>query len=200
MKTTKIGLFFGTFNPIHLGHLALASFICDTLELGQVWFIVSPQNPFKKNDTLLDERQRLHLVNLAIEDNPKFRASDIEFNLPKPSYTAHTLTYLKEQFPDKEFHLIIGQDNLRTFHKWFNYKAILENYKIVCYPRIQQSEKEIIDSSEFEKHPNVTLVKAPVLNISASFIRKCISENIDVKYFLPPKVERYIDESGFYKK
>jgi nicotinate-nucleotide adenylyltransferase len=195
----KVGLFFGTFNPIHIGHLALASYICDATELQEVWFVVTPQNPFKQKDNLLDDRQRLHMVNIAIEDNPKFKSSDIEFNLPKPSYTVHTLAYLREKFSDKQFSLIIGQDNLRTFHKWYNHDEIISNHSIICYPRVKQSDNEPLEY-QYKGHPNISLVDAPVLNLSASFIRECIQKSIDTQYFLPLKVYQYLSQMQFYSR
>ena len=192
------GLFFGTFNPIHIGHLALASHICDSLLLNQIWFVVSPQNPFKKSENLLNDNQRLHMVHLATEDNDKFSVSDVEFTMPKPSYTAHTLTYLSEKHPQKKFALIMGEDNLRTFHKWFNHEEIISNHPIICYPRVKQSTAEPNDAP-YQGHPNVYLVDAPVLNLSASFIRYCVQQNIDTNYLLHKEVYKYVNEMNFFK-
>ena len=195
MKTvfTKIGLFFGSFNPIHIGHLAIANYIVEYSDLQQIWFIVSPQNPFKEKKSLLADNHRYYMVNLAVEDDYRFKASNIEFDLPQPSYTINTLTYLKEKYPDREFSLIMGADNLKHFHKWKNYEYISKNYKMYVYPR---PGYDISDTD----YPNVVRVDAPVMQISASFIRQAIKEGKDIRYFLHPKVWNFIDEMNFYKK
>lgn len=203
----KVGLYFGTFNPIHVGHLIIANFMTETSELDQVWIVVSPQNPLKKKKNLLDDFHRLSLVRAAIEDNPKLKVSDIEFHLPTPSYTSTTLTYLQEKHPEDEFALIMGEDNLRTFHKWFNHELILENHKIYVYPRgrtIQEEEEQSKGETEvrngFSKHRNVEMCNdVPVMKISSSFIRNTLKKGEDVRYLLTEPVYNYIDEMNFYR-
>ncbi|WP_215226275.1 nicotinate (nicotinamide) nucleotide adenylyltransferase [Echinicola shivajiensis] len=187
----KVGLFFGSFNPIHIGHLIIANVMQDRTDLDEVWFVVSPQNPFKKRKALLHEFDRLRMVELAIEGNFNFRAKDVEFHMPKPSYTVDTLTYLSDKYPQNEFKLIIGGDNLTHFHKWKNSEQILENYGLYVYPRPGES-------IEFE-HKNVRFVEAPLIDISATFIRKSIEEGKSVKYLLPSLVEDYIKGKKFFQ-
>lgn len=197
----KIGLYFGTFNPIHVGHLIIANHTVDYTKLDQVWMIVSPQNPLKKKNSLLEDYHRLALVKVAIEDNTNLSVSDIEFSMPKPSYTSHTLAYLEEKHPDYEFSLIMGEDNLRTFHKWKNYEQILDQHQVYIYPRVL-TEGEMNENSalpEVANHKNVHLVDAPVMKVSASFIRNAIKENKDVQYLLTEPVYKYIEEMHFYK-
>lgn len=189
----KTGLYFGSFNPIHVGHLIIAEYFIENSDLDEIWFVVSPQNPLKKKKTLLDDRQRLHLVNLAIEDDIRFKACDVEFSLPKPSYTSYTLQVLREKYPNREFCLILGEDNLQTFDKWFNYEYILENYHLYVYPRPGYS------SQKFSEHDNVKLINAPQIEISSTFIRDSIKNKKSVKYMMPEKVFNYIDKEGFYK-
>ena len=194
----KIGLFFGTFNPIHVGHLAIANHMAQYTELEKIWFVVTPKNPFKAKQTLLEDYHRMALVRVAIEDNPSLYASDIEFKLPKPSFTIHTLTYLREENPDKEFSLLMGEDNLRSFHKWKNHEEIIHHHHLYIYPRIsQENEKE--PNHQFHNHPNVHFTNAPVMNISASFIRAAIKNNKSVEYLLTPKVYKYLTEMHFYE-
>ncbi len=188
----KIGLYFGSFNPIHNGHLILAEQILENSDLEMIWFVVSPQNPFKERNTLLDNRARFFLVQKAIEDNDKFRASDIEFSLPIPSYTIDTLTYLQEKFADKEFTIIIGEDNLKNFHKWKNYQAILDYYRVFVYPRPNCEE------SEFLKLKNVIKINAPMIEISSSLIRNNIKEKKSIKYLLPENVRQEIEKNGYF--
>lgn len=203
----KIGLYFGTFNPIHVGHLVIANYMADFTNLDQVWLVVSPHNPLKEKSTLLTDYHRLALVKVAIDDNPKLKASDIEFNLPKPSYTATTLAYLKDKFPQHEFALIMGEDNLRTLHKWYNHEVILKNHKIYVYPRVLtlQEEAEVKDINqqivnEFSSNPNVIFCEdAPVMKVSASFVRQAIKDGKDVRYLLTEPVHKYIDEMHFYR-
>ncbi|MCK9255926.1 MAG: nicotinate (nicotinamide) nucleotide adenylyltransferase [Bacteroidales bacterium] len=190
----EILLFFGTFNPIHNGHLALASYFTEFCGIREVWFVITPQNPFKQNQILLGNRERQHLVNLGIGDYPKFRASDIEFNLPKPNYTVNTLAYIGEKFPDKKFSLLIGGDNLETFHKWKNYKIILENHKLYVYKR----PGAIIPNLNDFGNADIEIVDAPMMEISSSFIRKAIKEYRDVRYFMPEKVYKYIKDMRYY--
>jgi nicotinate-nucleotide adenylyltransferase len=202
----KIGLYFGTFNPIHVGHLIIANYMAEYTDLKQVWFVVSPQNPLKNKASLLKDYHRLAIVRIAIEDNPKLLASDIEFHLPIPSYTTNTLAYVKEKYPNNEFHLIMGEDNLRSFHKWKNYEYILENHKIYVYPRaltIQEEKEEdfsIENNLDFTNHENISLFDdVPVMKISSSFIRNAIKNKRDVRYLLNESVYQYIDEMNFYK-
>ena len=189
----KVGLFFGSFNPLHIGHMAIAQYIVEFTDLEQVWFVVSPKNPFKEKCSLLDQHHRLMMVRIATEDHPQFQASNIEFNLPQPSYTVDTLTYLKEQYPVHNFALIMGGDNLNSFHKWKNYEHILEEHELYVYPRPESKDCALVS------HPKVHLTQAPLIDISASFIRKSIADNKDISYFLPPKVCQYMDEMNFYK-
>ncbi len=189
----KVGLYFGSFNPVHVGHLALANYIVEYTDLEAVWFVVSPQNPLKQRAQLLDDYQRLHLVNLALRDFPKFRACDVEFRMPKPSYTIDTLAYLGEQHPSHEFTLIMGEDNLATLHKWKNYELLLNNYRIMVYPRPN------CHRTDFHTHPHVQLIDAPQIDISSSFIRQSIANGKDVRFFVPEKAWEYIDEMNFYK-
>lgn len=189
----KIGLFFGSFNPIHMGHMIIANVIRETTDLDQVWFIVSPQNPFKKNNNLLHEFDRLDMVREAIHDDYHFRASDVEFNMPRPSYTIDTLTYLHEKFPDHTFKLIIGQDNLAAFPNWKNYEIILKEYGLLVYPR-PHAEPSALDHSEF-----VTWVDAPEVDISATLIRRLILENRSIKYLVPEGVRIMIESRKYFR-
>lgn len=202
----KIGLFFGSFNPIHVGHLILANYMADTTDLDQVWMVVSPHNPHKEKANLLEDHHRLAMVRIAVEDNPKLVASDIEFSLPKPSYTVFTLQNLKEKYPYHEFVLIMGEDNLRTLHKWKNYEYILENHKVYVYPRVLTVQELKSDKSDFEVadevngHENIVfLADAPLMKVSSSFIRNAIKDKHDVRYLLTEKVYKYLDEMNFYK-
>jgi nicotinate-nucleotide adenylyltransferase len=188
----KVGLFFGSFNPIHIGHLILANFMAENTDLDEVWLIVSPQNPFKKNKQLLHEFDRYEMVRLALDDNLKLKVSDVEFQLPRPSYTVDTLTFLAEKYPSHQFVLIIGEDNLPSFPKWKNYEKILEYFDLYVYPR-QGTEK-----STLAQHPKITFVDAPLLDISATFIRKQVKEGKSLRYLLPEIVEQYIVRKEFY--
>jgi nicotinate-nucleotide adenylyltransferase len=192
-KKNKTGLFFGSFNPIHNGHLIIASYMAEFTDLKDIWFIVSPQNPLKEKSTLLEDHHRLAMANVAVEDDPRFRASNIEFHLPKPSYTIDTLTYLQEKYPDKEFVLIAGSDTLLTLNKWKNYEQLLNLSQLYIYPRPKTRK------SPFDTHPHIHFVEAPLIEISSSFIRKAISENKNMLHFLPVKVWEYIQEMHFYK-
>lgn len=193
-KKSKIGLFFGSFNPIHSGHLMIAGHMAEYSDLKEVWFVISPQNPLKEKTSLLPDYHRLALVNVAIEDDVRFKSCDIEFKLPQPSYTIDTLTYLQEKYPQKEFCLIMGADNLETISKWKNYEQIFEYYRIYVYPRPGS------DGGNFKDHPNVKWLNAPFLEISSSFIRSAIKEKKDMSYFLPDRVYKYIREMHFYEK
>lgn len=187
----KTGLFFGSFNPIHIGHLALANYFVEFSDCNEIWFVVSPHNPLKNKISLLPDYQRLELVNLAINDDPRLSASSIEFKLPKPSYTIDTLVHLEEQHPDRQFILIMGADNLKTLHKWKNHERLLERYTIYVYPR-PGYESEHTSSS-------IKSFDAPLIEISSSFIRKSIKEGVDVRHFMHPAVYRYVDEMNFYR-
>ena len=190
----KIGLFFGSFNPIHIGHMALANYMLEYTDLEKIWFVVSPQNPLKNKTSLLNEQHRLNLVNIAIGDNNKLKASNIEFNLSQPSYTINTLAHITEKHPQHTFALILGADNLQTFHKWKNYEEILKHYQLYVYPR-----KESL-SAELEKHINVKMVQAPIIEISSTLIRDGIKAKKDLRYFVPLAVWEYIKEMHFYEK
>ena len=188
----EIGLFFGSFNPIHTGHLIVAQSALESAGLHELWFVVSPQNPLKKNKNLLHEFDRLDMVRLAIESNDRFRASDIEFHMPRPSYTIDTLTYLKEKFPDKHFKLIIGGDNLAIFPKWKNNEKILGDFGLIVYPRPGANPGQLID------HPNVTYIDAPLMSISATYIRNCIRNEKSIKYLVPDSVSEFIKNKRFF--
>ena len=198
----QIGLYFGTFNPIHVGHLIIANHMAQQPNIDQVWFVVSPQNPLKPKASILADYHRLALVRAAVEDNNKLRASNIEFDLPQPSYTVHTLVALKEKYPDFSFTIIMGEDNLNTFPKWKNHEAILADYSILVYPRVESDETLSVKThskSELLQLDNVKLVDAPLMKISASFIRKSIKEKKDVRYMLTERVMKYVEEMHFYK-
>ena len=192
----KIGLYFGTFNPIHVGHLIIANHMAEHSALEQIWMVVTPHNPLKKKDTLLDDYQRLQLVFLATEDYPKIRPSDFEFKLPQPNYTVNTLAHLQDQFPQHEFSLILGEDNLKTFHKWKNYEAILENHELYVYPRIADDAANL----QFENHPKIHVIDAPIVEISSTFIRDNLKLKKNVRPLLPAKVWAYIDHNNLYAK
>lgn len=200
----KVGLYFGSFNPIHVGHLIIANHMANYADFDQIWMVVSPQNPLKKKATLLEDYHRLVLVNIAIEGNQKLKACDIEFKLEIPSYTATTLAYLKEKHPTYSFSLLMGEDNIRTFHKWHNYENILENYSIYVYPRaVTINEAKLyseVPEHDLLKHENVHFIEdVPVMNVSSSFIRKAIKEGKDVDYLLTEAVNTYVDEMNFYR-
>lgn len=191
----KIGLYFGSYNPIHIGHLVIANYLVEYTDIDQLWFVVSPQNPFKKKENLLADYHRLELVNRAIEHDDRFRASNIEFNLPKPSYTIDTLTYLHERYPNFSFSILMGSDNLENFHKWKNSEFLLENYGVIVYPRPG------FELSEVPNHKNITIAKdTPLMEISSSFIRNAIKEGKDIRYLMPQKAWEYLDEMNFYRK
>ena len=164
----KIGLFFGSFNPIHIGHLILANYILENSDMDELWFVVSPQNPFKEKKSLLKDHNRLDMVQLAIKNYPKMKASNVEFSLPQPSYTIDTLTYLHEKYPDYSFALIMGEDNLDGLTKWKNSETLIKNHQIIVYPRSFEGEKK---DNEYLQHENISLIQAPVIEISATQIR-----------------------------
>ncbi len=187
-----IGLFFGSFNPIHIGHLVIANSIIEIGYVDQVWFVVSPQNPFKKIEGLLSENDRLRLVELAIMDNPNFKVNDLEFAMSKPNYTYVTLRKIREDNPDDVFDLIMGADNIADFTNWHNHEEILDNHRILVYPRPYAPKTDMV------YHPKVKLVEAPLFEISATFIRESIKKNKSVKYLLQEEVEKYIKFKGLY--
>lgn len=186
------GLFFGSFNPIHFGHLCIAEFMVEFGGLKEVWFIVSPHNPLKDKATLLSDQYRLEMVEAAIENDERFRVSDIEFRMPRPSYTIDTLARLSEQHPDRQFVLIAGTDVLPSFHKWKNYEQLLDQYRLMIYPRHGDEDHPLLS------HPSITVVNAPRIEISASFIREAIKNGKNIRYFLPDKVMKIIEKMGFY--
>lgn len=188
----KIGLFFGSFNPIHVGHLIVANVMATSTDLEKVWFVVSPQNPFKKNKQLLHEFDRFDMVEKAIADNHKFKATDIEFHLPRPSYTIDTLVRLTEKFPQHDFKLIIGEDNLAQFSNWKNYQQILDYYGLYVYPRPNS------EAHSYQSHPQVRFVEAPLLDISATFIRNRLKNRQSIRYMVPEAVETIIEAKKFY--
>lgn len=193
----KVGLYFGTFNPIHVGHLIIANYMAQQPGMNEVWLVVSPHNPFKEKNSLLTDHHRLAMAELAVEDNPKLKVSKIEFDLPAPSYTVVTLQALKEKFPGYEFSLIMGEDNLRTFHKWRNYEYILEHFHLFVYPRLKEEQET--EKNNLADHPHVHYVDAPVMNLSSTLIRNSIKAKKDVRYLLTEPVLKYIDEMNFYK-
>lgn len=191
--TEKIGLFFGSFNPIHTGHLIIANSMAENTDLKKVWFVVSPQNPFKPSKALLHEFDRYDMVKAAIAGNYKLEVSDVELHMPKPSYTIDTLTVLSEKHPNKRFVVILGQDNLENFEKWKNYQQILDFYGLYVYPRPGVTESPLL------RHSRVKLVPAPLLDISATYIRASIREGKSVRYLLPESVEEMIRIRNFYR-
>lgn len=191
----KIGLFFGSFNPIHTGHLVIANYMATQTDLGEVWFIVSPQNPLKQKSSLAPNQSRYYLTQLAIEDNPKLRASNIEFSLPTPSYTVDTLAILKEKYPDKEFVLIMGGDNLVTLHKWKNFEVLLRDYAIYVYKRPNYQLPDYSSKGDVRIFENV-----PQMNIAATYIRQCIKDKKSIQYLVHDKVYEEIQASNLYTK
>jgi|TARA_R110000737_G_scaffold151521_1_gene180840 nicotinate-nucleotide adenylyltransferase len=192
----NVGLYFGSFNPIHVGHLIIAQYMIQRDEIDAVWFVVSPHNPLKKKNTLLEDYHRLAIVKIAIEDEPRFKAEDIEFKMPQPSYTIDTLTFLKEKYPEHKFNLLMGEDNLRGFHKWKNFERILENHKIYVYPRFEEEPIE----HQFKNHSSVVFCEdVPIMKISASYIRELIHNGRSARFLLSDKVFKYVDEMNFYK-
>ena len=187
-------MFFGSFNPVHVGHMVIANYMLTYTDLDRVWFIVSPHNPLKQKNTLLDEKQRLQMVQLAIGDNTKMKASDIEFKLPQPSYTINTLAYLKEKYPKSEFVLIMGSDNLESFHKWKNAEEILKHHELYVYQRPENRKAALMN------HKKVKFFDAPLMELSSTAIRTAVKEKKDVRYFVPPAVWEYMREMHFYEK
>ncbi len=192
----RIGLFFGTFNPIHIGHLVLANHMAEFSDLDEVWFVITPQSPFKTHQTLLENHHRYNMVYEAVEDYPKLKPNKIEFDLPQPNYTVNTLAHLYEKYGDSHrFALIMGEDNLKSFHKWKNYETILENHEIYVYPRVSEGKT----SQELKRHPKIHRVKAPIMEISSSFIRKEHGLGKNIRPLLPETVWKYMDEMNFYR-
>ncbi len=223
-KEKQIGLFFGSFNPIHNGHLMIANWMVEYTFIDQVWFVVSPLNPFKKRQNLLADYHRIELVNLAINDYPKFKASNIETKLPQPSYTIDSLAYIAEQYPDYHFTLIMGSDQLPEFHRWKNADQILANYRILVYPRVEdrdaghvtrdedreagnvtrdakdrECQGSRVTRHELLNHPSIELVTAPIMEVSSSFIRNSIKEGKDVRFYVPQEVWKYMTDMHFYE-
>ncbi|WP_010251213.1 nicotinate (nicotinamide) nucleotide adenylyltransferase [Myroides injenensis] len=194
----KVGLYFGTFNPIHVGHLVIANHMVQYTDLDEVWMVVTPHSPLKKKKGLLEDFHRIHMVNLATTDYDYIKPSDIEFNLPQPNYTINTMAHLHERYPKYEFALLMGQDNLDSFPKWKNYEVLLERYSIYVYPRIFEDRME---SNPLLSHPNIHLVEnAPIMEISATFIRDSIKNGKNIEPLLDKEVWKYIDHNLFYKK
>ncbi len=191
----KIGLYFGTFNPIHVGHLIIANHMVEFSDLDEVWFVVTPHNPHKKKKTLLEDHHRLAMVRIAVEEYPKLQASNVEFDLPQPNYTVNTLVHLEEKYPEKNFSLIMGEDNLKSLHKWKNYEVILERYSIYVYPRISEGTVE----TQFDNHKKIKKVDAPIIELSSTFIRKGIKAGKNIRPMLSAEVWTYLDEMNFYK-
>ncbi len=189
----KIGLFFGSFNPVHIGHLIIANYMATQTELDKVWLVVSPQNPLKPKKSLARDYDRLHLVQLGIGDNPLLEASNVEFKLPRPSYTVDTLAFLREKYPEREFALIMGGDNLASLQLWKNYEFLLEHYDIYVYNRPHA------DLTAFATHPRVHICEAPMLNISATYIRECLRNGKSVRYLVPEAVFEYLESSRLYR-
>jgi nicotinate-nucleotide adenylyltransferase len=186
-----IGLYFGSFNPIHIGHLIIANHVLHNSNCKQIWFVVSPHNPLKESSSLLQEQHRLHLVRLAIEDEPNFKASNVEFSLPRPSYTIDTLTYLQEKFPQHKFSIIMGSDSLQNLPKWKNYEQILAHYKLLVYQRP--------NTTSALEHANIEYLQAPLLDISATYIRNCLKSKKSIKYLVPDAVAADIAANSYYR-
>ncbi len=192
----NIGLYFGTFNPIHVGHLIIANHLVEHSDLDEIWFVITPHSPFKKKSSLLDNYHRYEMVELATKDYDHIKPSDIEFKLPQPNYTVHTLAHITEKHPNKKFSIIMGEDNLKGFHKWKNYETILEHYHIYVYPRISEG---VVDS-QFEGYQNIHRVEAPIVEISSTMIRNGIKNGKNIKPLLDKEVFKYVDEMNFYRK
>jgi len=193
---SKIGLYFGTFNPIHIGHLIIANHMVEYSDLDEIWMVVTPHNPFKKKSSLLDNHHRFEMVYKATENYSKIKPSDIEFKLPRPNYTVYTLAHITDVYPDKDFCLIMGEDNLKSLHKWKNYEAILEHHHIYVYPRISEGKIE----TKFDNHPKIHKVAAPIVQVSSTMIRNGIKDKKNVQPLLSKEVWKYLDEMNFYRK
>ena len=195
MQPKKIGLYFGSFNPIHIGHLILANYLAEHSDLDEIWLVVTPQNPFKDKKSLLDNASRLEMVALSLKEYDKLKPCDIEFHLPQPNYTIDTLIHLEEKYPQHIFSLIMGEDNLKSFHKWKNYEVILSRYFIYVYPRLSEGEVSV----QLQDHEHIVYIKTPIIELSATAIREDIAQGRDVRPMLPANVWSYIDKWGFYK-
>ena len=195
MQPKKIGLYFGSFNPIHIGHLILANYLAEHSDLNEIWLVVTPQNPFKDKKSLLDNAARLEMVALSLKEYDKLKPCDIEFHLPQPNYTIDTLIHLEEKYPQHIFSLIMGEDNLKSFHKWKNYEVILSRYFIYVYPRLSEGEVLV----QLQDHEHIVYIKTPIIELSATAIREDIAQGRDVRPMLPANVWNYIDKWGFYK-
>ena len=195
MQPKNIGLYFGSFNPIHIGHLILANYLAEHSNLDEIWLVVTPQNPFKDKKSLLDNASRLEMVALSLKEYDKLKPCDIEFHLPQPNYTIDTLIHLEEKYPQHSFSLIMGEDNLKSFHKWKNYEVILSRYLIYVYPRL--SEGKVLDA--LQGHEHIVYIKTPIIELSATAIREDIAQGKDVRPMLPAQVWSFIDKWGFYK-
>lgn len=197
----RVALYFGTFNPIHVGHLVIANHMAQHPQIDQVWLVVTPHNPLKEKSTLLADHLRLDMVREAIYEHPHLKASDIEFHLPKPNYTISTLTHLKELYPKHEFSLLIGADNLRTFHKWFNWEQILAHHNLYVYPRTPETPQIEVESIKILEHPHVHMIEdVPILGISASLIRSRLAAGLDCSFLLTERVMQYVASGGLYRK
>ena len=192
----KIGLYFGTFNPIHVGHLIIANHMVEYSDLDEIWMVVTPHNPFKKKSSLLDNHHRFEMVLKATEGYDKIKPSDVEFKLPQPNYTINTLAHISEKYPDNEFSLIMGEDNLKSLHRWKNYEAILEDYSVYVYPRISEGKVE----TRFDNHLKIHRVAAPIVEVSSTMIRDGVKQGKNIKPLISSTVWSYIDEMNFYKK
>lgn len=188
----KVGIYSGSFNPIHHGHLMLASYLVTFGELDELWLIVSPQNPLKPKAELLDDQHRLEMARLAVGDDPFIKVSDVEMHLPRPSYTINTLEHLSEQYPDNQFVFVCGMDSLQNLDKWKDYEKILNNYNIVVFPR------RGYDGGELINHPSVRVVETPIIELSSTFIRNCIADGISVKHFMPENAYNYLIDNNLY--
>ncbi|MFB2119173.1 nicotinate (nicotinamide) nucleotide adenylyltransferase [Parapedobacter sp. 2B3] len=190
----RIGLFFGSFNPIHTGHLIIANYMANYTELDEVWLVVTPHNPFKKKDSLINQYDRLEMVNLALEKAENIRSSTIEFSLPQPSYTVDTLAHLREKHPEKAFVLIMGSDNLVSLHKWKNHEIILRDYRILVYPR-----PDYPAPAKLAEHPSITVTDTPLMEFSSTFIRNAMKDGKNIRYFVPDSVMAFIENKGLYR-
>lgn len=191
-KKLRTGIFGGSFNPIHIGHLALANYLCENDYIDELWFLVSPQNPFKQNEKLLDDKTRLRMVNAAVRGYGRFYVSDFEFSLPKPSYTINTLNKLSETYTDRNFYLIIGADNWAAFDRWKSPEEIISKHHVLVYPRLGYDIPEMLPQ-------NVRAVDSPLIEVSSTFIRESISQGKDVRYFLHPAVYEIIEKESLYR-